>query len=143
MEAANNDTKRLTFQDLSRAAIESWARFGFSWQEVVDGFGSGSGGLGMPPQENFYELAREAVEAELSGLPDKEERRLMHSGLYQKHQDFELHYGFTHGNRDCINRDELLWYAVWSYLCAEMERQFVPLPSVYDFEEPEQLSLPL
>ncbi len=145
MEAADDQTRRLMFRDLSKAAIDAWIRYGFSWQEMVDGFGGGSDGLGMPPLDDFRDLARWAVQAELSGLPGKEECRLMRSRLYQKHQDVELHYGFTHGNHDCMNRDELLWYAVWNYLCAEMGRQCVPPPSFYDFEgedEPEQLSLP-
>lgn len=144
MTAANHDTQRRTLQDLFRTAVEAWARYGFPWQEMVDGFGGGSSGLGMPPLDDFRGLARDAVEAELSRLPQKEERRLMRSRLYQKHQDVELHDGFTHGNRECINRDELLGLAVWNYLFAEMERQYVPLPSAYDFEdEPAQLSLPL
>ncbi len=144
MEAADDQTKRLMFRDLSKAAIDAWIRYGFSWQEMVDGFGGGSDGLGMPPLDDFRDLARDAVQAELSELLGKEECRLMRSRLYQKHQDVELHYGFTHGNHDCMNRDELLWYAVWNYLCSEMERQYAPPSSLYDFgdeDEPEQLSL--
>ena len=104
--------------------MAAWTRFGFPWQEMVDGFGAGSGGLGMPPQDVFRDLARDAVDVELKDLPEGEMRRLMRSRLYRRHCDFEWHYGFTHGNRKAVYREELLWLAVWAYLCQEIEQQY-------------------
>ena len=117
-------TKPMTFQGLSQAVVAAWTRFGFPWQEIVEGFGAGSGGLGMPPQDVFRDLARDAIDLELKGLPEGQMRRLMRSRLYRRHCDFEWHYGFTHGNRQGVYREELLWLAVWAYLCQEMERQY-------------------
>lgn len=139
-------TKPVTFQGLSQAVVAVWTRFGFPWQEMVDGFGAGSGGLGMPPQDVFRDLARDAVDLELKGLPEAEMRRLMRSRLYRRHCDFEWHYGFTHGNREGVYREELLWLAVWAYLCQEMDRQYSYSDLVDADDEandPAQLALPL
>ena len=147
-------SKRLVFLDLVQAVIKTWDRSGYPWQVMVDGFGDGFG-LGMPPIELFQEVAIDTVEAELVGQPQAELSRLMRSRLYHKHKDFELHYGFTHGNEDFVEREELLRLAVWTYLCREMERQYVEPRSFFDddgqedgdeeeeSDEPEQLALPL
>ncbi len=133
-------TKPVTFQGLSQAVVAAWTRFGFPWYEMVDGFGAGSGGLGMPPQDVFRDLARDAVDLELKDLPEGEMRRLMRSRLYRRHCDFEWHYGFTHGNREGIYREELLWLAVWAYLCQEIERQYSYSDPVYAEDEADEKS---
>lgn len=141
----DDKTKGLVFTELGKAVIEAWERFGFSWSDMVEGFGAGAGGIGMPPQDDFYQLARNAVDIELKDQPETELRRLMRSRLYRRYRNFDWHYDFTHGNPDNIDRYELIGVAVWSHLYQEMEWQYEKLDTEMDDEDeevmPQQLHL--
>ena len=145
----DSPTKIRSFRDLGDAVVKAWERAGYGWQDMVEGYGAGSGGAGMPPQEMFEGVAEKTVDAELVGQPESELRRLMRSRLYQRHCDFDSHWGFTHGNEDYIERWELISNAVWEYLLAEMERQYAEQEEADDGEDEEdeddnwpQLTLP-
>ena len=143
--ASESEAKRLLFLNLTGTVVETWERSGYSWQELVDGFGGGDG-TGLPPEDMFRDLALDVVQDRLRHEPEAQLRRLMRSRVYRGHYDVDQHSDFI-GGEESISRDELLGLAVWRYLSFQMERQYVePEGDVEEDEdeeetEPEQLTL--
>ena len=134
---AHPKAKRILFSDLAAVTIRSCARAGFSWQDLVGGFGDGSG-TGLPPVDSFSDLAVNTTDWELRDQPEAELRRIMRSRLYRRHRTDDSY-------DDDMERSQLIGLAVWNYLYDRMEREYVEVegPEDEDEEEPQQLTLPL
>lgn len=120
---ADPQARRLRFADLCAAALQAFARAGYEWPDLVEGFGDG-GGTGLPPEGTFRDLAVDVVGTTLKGQPEAELRRLMRSRLYRRHLDVDAHFDFMDENEENTDRAELIGRAVWDCLRCRMEGQW-------------------